>query len=212
MKYLKYFLLFLVIFSCNQQQPISTADIVLPTDTTISPTQLAPVRMDMDSLLLDYTREILTVIKSKDYVAFSAFIHPQDGIRFSPYAYISKEHLKLSKNEFLLSLKQRDLELWGEYAGSGDSIYFRIQNYFKRFVYDVDFLNAEKITANSSNVSGNSINNQKEFYTNVNYTECYFSGFDKKYAGMDWRALRLIFKEYNGKDFLVGIVRDEWTP
>ncbi len=212
MRHLKYSLLLVVIFSCNQQQPISNPKIVLPADTIASVPKLAPVSIDKDSLLLGYTKEILTVIKSKDYDAFSAFIHPQDGIRFSPYAYISKENLEFNRSKFLFSLKEQRPMLWGEFDGSGDSIYLTIKNYFKRFVYDVDFLNAEKITVDSSNAKGSSINNQESFYKGLNYTESYFSGFDKKYAGMDWRALRLIFKEYNGKYFLVGIVHDEWTP
>jgi len=28
---------------------------------------------------------------------------------------------------------------------------------------------------------------------------------------MDWKSLRLVFKERNGKFFLVGIGHDEWT-
>ncbi len=212
MKTLKYSLLLVVIFSCKQQQPVTNTDPVLPIDTVTTAVKSAPVSIDKDSLLLDYTKQILTVIKNKDYNAFSEFIHPQDGIRFSPYGYIAKEHLKFSKSEFLFSLKEQNVMQWGQFAGTGDSILFNTKNYIKRFVYDVDFLNAEQITVNRSSVKGNSINNQDTYYKNVNYTECYFSGFDKKYAGMDWRALRLIFKEYEGKNFLVGIVHDEWTP
>lgn len=28
---------------------------------------------------------------------------------------------------------------------------------------------------------------------------------------MDWRAMRLVFEDYQGKSYLVAIVNDQWT-
>ena len=45
--------------------------------------------------------------------------------------------------------------------------------------------------------------------------EAHFPGFDKKFGGMDWESLRLVFEEVatdGGSELmLVGIVHDEWT-
>jgi hypothetical protein len=48
-------------------------------------------------------------------------------------------------------------------------------------------------------------------YRGDSYSEFYFPGFDPKYDGMDWRALRLVFKKENEKLYLVGIIHDQWT-
>ena len=86
-----------------------------------------------------------------------------------------------------------------------------LNNYMRRFVYDVDFVKPEKRTVNDFIGTGNSLNNLDSVYRGCDFTESHFSGFEKKYAGMDWKSLRLVFKERNGKFFLVGIVHDEWT-
>jgi hypothetical protein len=81
----------------------------------------------------------------------------------------------------------------------------------EKFVYDVDFIKPEKRSVNKFISGGNSLNNLDSVYKDCDFTESHFSGFEKKYGGMDWRTLRLVFKERNGKYFLVGVVHDQWT-
>ncbi|MBC7850338.1 MAG: hypothetical protein H7Y31_11410 [Chitinophagaceae bacterium] len=80
-----------------------------------------------------------------------------------------------------------------------------------RFVYDVDFLNAESRTFNHMVATGNTLQNLKSVYPESVFTESYFSGFEEKYDGMDWRSLKLVFQPENGKLYLVGIIHDQWT-
>ncbi|MEO7960049.1 MAG: hypothetical protein ABIR19_00800, partial [Ginsengibacter sp.] len=100
---------------------------------------------------------------------------------------------------------------WGAYDGEGGDIRMTIGDYFKKFVYDVDFLSPEKTSYNQTMGAGNSLNNITEIYKDADFMENYFSGFDKKYDGMDWRSLRLVFKEFEGNYYLVGVVHDQWT-
>jgi len=86
-----------------------------------------------------------------------------------------------------------------------------LNDYMQKFVYDVDFVKPEKQSVNKSIGGGNSLDNLELIYKNCDFTESYFSGFEEKYGGMDWRSLRLVFKKRNGKFFLVGIVHDKWT-
>ncbi len=86
-----------------------------------------------------------------------------------------------------------------------------VEDYFKQFVYNADFLNAEKTVVNEFIGGGNSINNLKEAYKNCDFTESYFSGFDQQFEGMDWTSLRLVFERFDGYYFLVGVVHDQWT-
>ena len=167
-----------------------------------------------DSILLKLTEDILGGIKNKNYAAIANFIHPSYGIRFSPYAFIdTAKHKKFSKEEFLdlANNKNGKTILWGLFDGSGEPIRMTLNAYMKRFVYDADFLKPEKRSVNKFLGGGNSLNNLSKIYTGCDFTESYFSGFDKKYEGMDWKTLRLVFKKSNDQFFLIGIVHDEWT-
>ena len=167
-----------------------------------------------DSILLKLTQSILVTLKNKNYSAFADYIHPVDGIRFSPYAYVDTlNHLKFSRTAFIAQAgkAESEMKVWGNFDGSGDPIKMTLNNYMKRFVYDVDFVKPEERKVNDFLGNGNSLNNLKEVYKDCDFTENYFSGFDKKYAGMDWKTLRLVFKERNKKFYLIGIVHDEWT-
>ena len=167
-----------------------------------------------DSILLKLTQNILVTLKNKNYPAFANYIHPVSGIRFSPYGYVDTlSHLRFSREKFIASAKDDNQEMivWGEFDGTGDPIKMSLNNYMQRFVYDVDYIKPEKRTVNDFVAAGNSLNNLSSVYKDCDFTESYFSGFKKEYAGMDWKSLRLVFKERNGKFFLVGIVHDEWT-
>jgi len=172
------------------------------------------LRHRKDSILLRLTNNILVALKNKNYSAFADYIHPASGIRFSPYGYVDTlSHLRFSRDKFIATAKDDNQEMivWGKFDATGDPIKMTLNNYLQRFVYDVDFIKPEKRTVNEFIGTGNSLNNLLSVYKNCDFTESYFSGFKKEYAGMDWKSLRLVFKERNGKFFLVGIVHDEWT-
>ena len=172
------------------------------------------LRHRKDSILLRLTNNILLTLKNKNYSAFANYIHPVSGIRFSPYGYVDTlSHLRFSRQKFIATAKEdnQDMIVWGEFDGTGDPIKMTLNNYMQRFVYDVDFVKPEKRTVNDFVGDGNSLNNLSSVYKDCDFTESYFSGFKKEYAGMDWKSLRLVFKERSGRFFLVGIVHDEWT-
>ena len=172
------------------------------------------LRHRKDSILLRLTNNILVALKNKNYMAFANNIHPVSGIRFSPYGYVDTlSHLRFSREKFIATAKDDNQEMidWGKFDATGDPIKMTLNNYLQRFVYDVDFVRPEKRTVNDFIGAGNSLNNLLSVYKDCDFTESYFSGFEKKYAGMDWKSLRLVFKERNGKFFLIGIVHDEWT-
>src|SRR5690606_20678810 len=139
------------------------------------------------------------------------YIHPELGLHFSPYAHVNTNEIVISKSAFSTTMNSSKKILWGQYDGTGDPIELSLRDYFAKFVYDVDFLNAEKVNINTSSSSGNIINNISTAYPGAVYVENYFSGFNPDYQGMDWRALRLVFKKQGNQYFLIGIVHDQWT-
>ena len=168
---------------------------------------------DKDSILLSLTKQVLTIIKDKRYKELAAYIHPESGLRFSSYAYVdTTDDLRFTQASWLKALKKSQTPYtWGSYDGSGDAITLTIPEYFGKFVYDADFLHAEQVSVNKMIGGGNSLNNLETIYKDSDFTESYFSGFDKKLEGMDWRTLRLVFKKHNERYYLTGIVHDQWT-
>jgi hypothetical protein len=165
-----------------------------------------------DSLISAITKQVLTSLKNKDYKTFADFIHPTLGVRFSPYAYVDPANdMKFTADKFLNEIKKENKFNWGSYDATGDNILMTINDYFAGFVYNKDFLNAEKTGINKMIGGGNSLNNLETIYKGCDFSESYFSGFDKKFDGLDWCCLRLVFKKYKDKYYLVGIVHDQWT-
>ena len=196
----------LLVTGCQNKKSESKSEVV------IEKPEQAVASVNKDSVLINLSNQILLSIKNKDFQSFSQFMLPDSGTRFSPYGYITTADKRFNRQEFLNGIENNKLIDWGITGGSGDTIRLTIADYFARFVYDVDFIHPEKTALNHFLAGGSSLNNLLEFYDNADFTESYFSGFDKKYGGMDWRTLRLVFKKYQDEFYLAGVVHDEWTP
>lgn len=156
--------------------------------------------------------QTLGALKNKNMGYLSTLAHPEKGIRFSPYSTIDMENdVVLSAEEIKNILADSRSFVWGRYDGTGEEINKPFMEYFDEFVYDRDFLNAEEQAKNESIGSGNSINNLETVYQDAQYYEYHFPGFNPGFGGMDWVSLRLVFEEYKGEWYLVGIVHDQWT-
>lgn len=162
--------------------------------------------------LLSAGRAVLNAFKEQDFKALSGFIHSDYGVRFSPYAYIDENKDILLSKDFIRSKNMlNDPVTWGNYDGSGEPILLTGPAYCRKFIYSADFLNAPVVSVNNCRAGGNSINNLTEAYSGLPYIEYYFPGFDPAYEGMDWQALRLVFRKENTVFYLVGVVHDQWT-
>ena len=199
---------FLMLLACQNRQTDAQNETL--TDTAA----LKPDTIDSVARIPGLSKQVLTALKNKDYESFAGFIHPAQGVRFSPYGYVdTTSAILFSVQGFLeeVSKKPQTKITWGQYDGTGEPIVLTIDEYFKKFVYDADFLNAPKNSLNEMIGKGNSLNNLTAIYKDSDFTEHHFPGFDQKYDGMDWCSLRLVFKNYNNKIYLVGIVHDQWT-
>lgn len=162
--------------------------------------------------LLSKVVEIVNSIKDKDFQKLSSFIHPDKGLRFSPYDYIDTETSKVFTVEEVKELGNNDqVYVWGNYDGTGDPIELNFNDYYERFIYDADFANPQIIGNDVAVSYGNAIDNTKEIYPDSHFIELHFKGLDPKYEGMDWRSLKLVFEQEGGNWYLVAIVHGEWT-
>jgi hypothetical protein len=201
-----YFLLFVLLYGCNNQSEIKK-DIPLA-DTLVKESASSLSQQDSISAI---GREVLTLIKAKNYQELVKYF-ANEGVLFSPYAYIDQTtSKKLTPDDFLSAIQQKKSFTWGSFDGTGDPIKLSVQAYIDKFVYNADYLNAEAVGYNEVIKQGNSINNLKDIYPNHYFIDYHFSGFDQKYNGMDWTSLRLVFEKQNGQYFIVAIIHDQWT-
>jgi len=164
------------------------------------------------SIIEERALDVLTAIKNYDMEKLADAVHPDKGVRFSPYGYVEVDNdLVFTAEEVKNLASDSKTYLWGYYDGSGEPINLNFSDYYKRFIYDADFINAEQVGYNKALGHGNTVNNSFDVYKNSIIVEYYFSGLDPKYEGMDWRSLRLVFEKKDDIWYLVGIIHDEWT-
>ena len=183
----QYFLIIAIVlafYSCTtSSQNEDTVDTTVSIDAipiVNKPTSNDTIITNKKETLLSLSQQILKSLKEKNYTEFATFIHPTEGVRFSPYAYVTNEDIGIKSTDFEKLIAENKKFVWGSYDGTGDTITLTIKEYFNRFVYDKDFANAEKTSFNRIMGKGNSLNNLNDFYKNVDFTEHYFSGFEKK--------------------------------
>lgn len=156
--------------------------------------------------------DILYDLKTMDMGKLAGYVHPQKGVRFSPYSNVNlQKDVVIKASDLTKYEKDTGKRLWGTFDGSGDPIELTFKDYYKKFIYDVDFLEAPQIVYNQAIQRGNSILNVKEAYPDSSFIEYHYPGFDQQYNGMDWRSLILVFEKMNGKWYLIGIVHGQWT-
>ncbi len=165
-----------------------------------------------EAVINEISDELMIAIKEKDFDTISAFTHPDKGVRFTPYTYISLENdIVLNKAEIEEFFEVENVYMWGFYDGIGTEIELTPAEYYEKFIYTEDFLNAEQVSYNEILRIGNMLENQFEVYEDAIIVEYYFPGFNPEYEGMDWQSLRLVFQQYDGTWLLVGIIHNQWT-
>lgn len=176
------------------------------TDSSVS----SRTKITKDQALKKINEDIIQALKDKNFKKFAEFIHPEKGVRFSMYAFVNpKEDKKFSKADFIRYQPTKTLFTWGTMDGSGDLYRATIRDYLADWVYSKDFATAQ-VSLNEFQGKGNSLNNLKEIYPKADFTENFIKGSEAN-SGMDWKCLRLIFEEFQGTYYLIGVVNDQWT-
>lgn len=212
-----YILALLSLIYCSKESKtnskISTKDsiVVEPNDSLTNGNLTTEVsNLSKEETLKTLNNEILSTVKSKDFVKLSNYIHPEKGVRFSMYAYVDpKKDKHFSKVDFIKYVPTNIKFTWGEKDGTGDKLVLSIKDYLDEWVFAKDFTKGE-FYLNSFKGSGNSLNNLKEIYPGSDFTENYTAG-SEEFGGMDWNCVRFVFEELYGTYYLIAIINDEWT-
>ena len=159
-------------------------------------------------------KQVLDLIAEKNYGELDKVIHPEKGIRFSPELYINpKTDISFNVGELGNAFHNTSKKYhWGNADGSGEPIMLSLKDYHDKYIFKNDFRQKDiQVSFNKPIGSGNSINNQKKIYPHAKIVEYHFKG-SKKYEGMDWNSLYLIFEKHTDNHlYLVGIANGQWT-
>lgn len=207
-----------LLFSCNPPgsgketadnkvtEPASLPDSAKKrTDTLVSN------KTDSVSLMQTAT-EVLMTCKARDYKKLASYMHPQNGTRFYPYSGgDTAGNRNYSGDELVKLAKENKKVNWNSDWAEGEEL-LTVNQYFSKFVYDVDFLNATLKSINNFHTQSAIVINLKELYPGCDAVEFFFPGFKKDMGGMDYAGLRLVFKTENNIHYLVAVQHDTWTP
>ncbi len=160
--------------------------------------------------ILSMTQDVIAALDAEDMQVFSEFVHPVQGVRFSPYSYVDSSHQLFSATSAETLLADTTVYNWGTEDGTGDPIMKTPQEYFDRYVMDKDYTNPDDIQYDNVVQRGSMLVNIADFYPDTVFTEYYVEG-TAQYAGMDWGSLYVVFEEDGGDWYVVGIVHGEWT-
>lgn len=154
---------------------------------------------------------VISALKAKDLTTLNKLVHPEHGIRFSPYVHIDGEKAVRFEAGKLPSLDDATVHNWGSYDGSGEPIELTFAQYYDRFVYDHDYAQPQEIGWNSILGSGTTTPNIEEAYPESYIVDYHFKGFDEKNEGMDWASLILVLEEHEGGWYISAVVHSGWT-
>jgi hypothetical protein len=195
--------------------PQPTASQPAAATPTLAPTQTPPAETPgQKQTALQFAGQVAAALQARDMNKLADLADPKAGVMFSPYSYIDVQHdvVLLPDRLRKMSFESKDTYVWGTFDGSGMEMKLTFAEYYKRFVYDRDFLKVGQTAVNKTIKTGNTAVNLSEAYPKATFVEYHVPGADPKAEGMDWSSLRLIIKQDSGGTWrLVGISHDQWT-
>lgn len=168
-------------------------------------------QIEVDNAVHEKAIEILKLIKAGNYTELAKYIHPVKGVRFFPYinefesgdTKTANQRISLSSKDLATLPEKNNTFVWGQYAGSGEDIRLTIKDYFRKFVYERDYLNG------THPQTGMVSYQPDEQFSRRHVT----FGFEPSSAeALDWSTLNLFFEKYNEIWYLTVIAHDCWTP
>lgn len=151
-------------------------------------------------------------IQRQDWNTLAAYVHPEQGITFTPYSTVEPAtDLRFTADQIKNLAQDQNVYTWGFEDGRGDPIQMTILQYFERYVYNKDYTQATEIGVDRIITGGNALENLAEAYPGCRFVDFCFPSTDPVNDGLDWSSLKLVFQPGEEHWYLVGVVHGEWT-
>ena len=186
-----------------------------PSAVLLSP-QTAAIAADPESNapLLEAGNAVLAALKSGDIETLSTLVDEEHGVTFTPYSTVDPHSdLTFLPDQLSQAGANGTHYVWGYTQGKGDAITMTLPEYLDAYVFNIDYTQAPIIGVDFVLSSGNSLENVQDAYPESRFLEYYFPGQDPEVGGLDWCALKLVFRDpdHTGSYRLIGIIHSEWT-
>jgi hypothetical protein len=180
-------------------------------NNTVPATQAPTEEKEITLSLRESADSVMRSLKRSDMAALTPWISVQGSILFSPYSYVDTvQARRLTAQDVSDFFGDTTQVQWGQYDGSGLPILLSPGEYYKTFIYNQAYAEADSVFENKSIQRGNSLDNLATVFPGNEHVEYFVSG-DPKYAGLGWGSLTLVFRKEGNRYFLVGVVNNRWT-
>lgn len=165
-----------------------------------------------DNTLLQAANAVVDAMKTENFTLLASYVHPEKGVTFTPYSTVHLDSDRVMTNtEIETFLSDNTIYQWGYYDGNGEPIKLTNKGYWDSFVWNADYSKADQTSLNEIVQTGNAIENVQEAYPSAKFVDYHFDQINAQNEGMDWCSLKLVFEQYNGTWYLVGIIHSQWT-
>ena len=170
-----------------------------------------PLPADTRRTIARRAGEAVAALRARDTARLSRFVHPDKGLRFSPYVFVQPDSDRVFTRAQVARLARDPGRYhWGAYDGSGEPIRLTFAEYHKRFVYDKHYARAREINVNTFKRRGNTTNNLRSAYPKSVAVEYHVPGVGEQ-RDHNWGSLWLVWQKKGAAWYLVGIAHDAWT-
>ncbi len=152
-------------------------------------------------------------IRSGDFKSLSLFIHETKGLRFSPHDSSYNKfpgYIKFSPEQVKNFMSDKKIYVWGFYDGSGEDIKFVPKEYYKHFIYDIDYIKKARVNliSNSNSKFARRFVHILNWFPGAILVQYDFEGTPET-GFNDFKRLNLVLEQINNKWFLTGILHGE---
>ena len=184
-----------------------------PSAVLLSPQSAAAADPDSNAPLLEAGSTVLSALKAGDIQTLATLVDTELGVTFTPYSTVDPHSdLTFLPDQLSQAGANGTRYVWGYTQGKGDPITMTLPEYLDAYVFNIDYTQAPVIGVDSILSSGNSLENVQDAYPESRFLEYYFPGQDPEMGGLDWCALKLVFRDPDrtGGYRLIGISHSEW--
>jgi len=156
--------------------------------------------------------EIIILLNQRNYTQLANYIHPEKGVRFTPYSESKATDQLLTKEEFLDNIKTDPTLNWGYYANpdnpEGFPIELTLNEYLETFVYQGDYINSDVIGYNER------VNHHFFFLPEFEHIEYKDSIVVEHFIDddlYDFLSIKIVYQKYEESWYIVAFINNEWT-
>ena len=157
---------------------------------------------------------ILKLIASSDFKQLSNYIDSKGGLGFSPYTENlgTLNVINFSKDKIIGFKGDNAIYTWGEYDGIGSPIKLTTSEYYKEFIYDIDYLSkAEMMYVDNKKLSeSSSLKSLYLKYPNSVLVKFMYKG-SENIGFKDFKILFIVYTKINNVWYLSAITHSEST-